>query len=498
MRPAASSSARSGGDSTGFEDQHDIALESFMSPKLICPACDAGFTPAKDTRGKKAFCPSCGKALMVTATGMAILDDPQKSAPTPRWNPWPMVSVAAVVLLCGSVVAYFATRHSAEDQNEVAKHDSVLPPPPTTEPVKIEPPVVPPASHPAKPDKVEHKKPPNQEPVVIRPTEGPANPAPLKIREIATIKEENYLAYCLAFSPDGKKLASGGIINLPNSANDVRLWDLASRKTTKIFSGPNGVVQSVAFSPDGKTLGSGGYSDNRSTSAGHVFLWDTTTHERINTFTTPAPSTLVAFSRDSRLFASANMTDSVQYWDVNTGQGTTLKGISPAMAFSPDSQTLASIYSDLAQKTSSLKLWNLADGRNAATFPTPTYYSYASCAAFGSNGKTVTVAGLEAKPDGRIVVGVFDVAGVEQVKTFTINDANPREFNRDGNILATGTSGIKLWDIATGKEIGELGHTQNVQAIAFNRDGTHIATATNDSTIHIWELTGGNGKHEPK
>ena len=62
---------------------------------------------------------------------------------------------------------------------------------------------------------------------------------------------ENLTPFSVAFSPDGKTLAS-----ISNGVN-ITLWDVATGKNTATLKGHPLIVFSVAFSPDGKTLASG-------------------------------------------------------------------------------------------------------------------------------------------------------------------------------------------------------------------------------------------------
>ncbi len=71
-------------------------------------------------------------------------------------------------------------------------------------------------------------------------------------------------------------------------------------------------------------------------------------------------------------------------------------------------------------------------------------------------------------------------------------------FNRAGTLLATGdaTARLYLWDVKTGKKVREFprdhGHTKGIIAVAFSPDGQKIATVGNDDVIKVWKTAGGN------
>ncbi len=110
--------------------------------------------------------------------------------------------------------------------------------------------------------------------------------------------------YCIAYSPDGTKLASAG------SSGYVYIWDINTGNVIDTLKGHTDDVRSVAFSPDGSKIASGS-ADNT------IKLWDANTGALIRTFVGHTDYVLsVAFSPDGSKIASGCWDGTIKMWRV--------------------------------------------------------------------------------------------------------------------------------------------------------------------------------------
>jgi WD40 repeat protein len=245
--------------------------------------------------------------------------------------------------------------------------------------------------------------------------------------------------HSLAFSADGKWLVSGGRSRI------VRLWNVATRKEEKKFRGHRSWIESVAISPDGRTIVSGAQDST-------VRLWDIQSGKQLHA--TQGHQYLpfaVTMSRDGKLVVSGG--GSICFWQADTGK--LIKKIANpnkfvvSLALSPNGEFLA----------------------------------------VGSNGNASTLR-------------LIDVQSGNEIRSFASHNEigfNSLSFSHDGTWLLAGEARqnkVRLWEVATGKQIRQLSLEEEVVCVAISPDDKTIATAektrqAGSSFIRLWNADTG-------
>jgi WD40 repeat protein/serine/threonine protein kinase len=320
-------------------------------------------------------------------------------------------------------------------------------------------------------------------------------------RNRLTLEGQDDKVQCIAFSPDGKYLASAGGQFQPG---EVKIWNVTTGQTVHTLphivrtphtiTGHDTQVYCVAFSPDGQRLASGG-ADSR------ICLWDVQTGEQQHILLGHHRSVYgVAFSRDGRLLASCGGDytgrgdGDLRLWNGVTGEEIGgLRGIAHGLwclAFSPNGQRLAT-----GDAEENVKLWDVASLQELLTLRgcrqmiravafSPDGHRLYSCATDGN------VRVWDATP-----IGANEDEGCLTLRGHGGQVGSVAFHPRDPNIVgSTDKNGfVKLWNTRTGNcLLTQHAHQGGADCLAFSPDGHRFATVGSDETLKIWNTANGN------
>lgn len=280
----------------------------------------------------------------------------------------------------------------------------------------------------------------------------------------------------VAFGPN-QLLAASGV------DGDVRLWKVKeeqpeSTESLAILHGHTRPVWSVAFSSDGRYLASGGDDST-------ARIWNVKLRQSIQTLQhidTDWVSS-VSFSPDSTQVACGYGDGSVRLWDTVGGQCFhILRGHNDwvrSISYSPDGSRIGSCGSD-----HKVCLWNITDGSLLATNHHAT--GLLCSLAFSPDGQTIATGSTDKS------IVLWDAITLEprrQILGHT-NWVWGVAFNRDGSILVSASEDqtIRVWNVSTGACIQVLkGHQRVVWSLSFNPNGHLLASCSDDGAVKFWE-----------
>jgi WD40 repeat protein len=277
------------------------------------------------------------------------------------------------------------------------------------------------------------------------------------------------------FSPDGQLLVTG-------IDNEVYVWQIAESRLVLTCKGHTAWVQSLAFSPDGRLVASGSHDHT-------VRVWDVETGQCIKTLRQHNSGIhAIAFSADGATLVSGSDDRTIRVWTVGSWecvhclQGHTDRVV--FVAFTPDGQVLVSGSYD-----QTIKVWDTSTGQCLRVLETN--IRWALSVSLSPNGQTLATAGDDA------VVKLWHLATGDYVGTLT-NSTSPVwavAFSPDGQQLATGSEDgvVKIWDVSTEECLHAYQeHTQRVWLIAFSADGRSLMSVSEDQTLKLWDTQSGH------
>jgi len=291
-------------------------------------------------------------------------------------------------------------------------------------------------------------------------------------RVIGKLKGHEAEVHPVAFSPDGKTLASGSI------DSTVRLWDISSRQSIRIFKGHKAWVRSLAFSPDGRKLISGSMDLD-------VKLWEVSSKDEPDVLRGHTDSVYcVAFSPDNRILASASFDGTVKLWDVRRGTDlATLNGHTAGVTgvtYSHDGAALISVGLD---KT--IRFWNATTGEQLAASAGE---KRLACLALSPDGRTLAFgSGWWNEVISSNEVSFWDLASRQRLtNSVSVHEmVRTLSFSPDGKALAVGMADDSLELVDVNSKRSLFLSTNLAAEVAWSPRGNALFAASNSDPDHI-------------
>ncbi len=329
---------------------------------------------------------------------------------------------------------------------------------------------------------------------VLREAEEALHRAVLSSRVLLTLRGHTAPLYGLAYSSDGRRLATASL------DGTAKVWDATTGQMLLTLTGHAGPVSGVAFSPDATRVATA--SEDQTAK-----VWDAITGQLLLTLQGHTDQVRkVAYSLDGKRLVTASgrmaTTPSADHtakvWDATTGQllltFTGHSGSIRGISFSPDGTRVATTSDDMTTL-----VWDATTGQVLLTLHGHTEVVYD--AAFSSDGKRLATTSRDR------TIKVWDIS--TPLNTGPASDRLlltlfghtsgvwAAAFDQGGTRLYTASldGTAKVWDSATGQVLLTLvGHASGIRDLVLSPDGARVATASDDNTAKVWDVTPAGGR----